>query len=166
MKDLKDTKKAIKTYAFVFTFMLFLYPIKALFAFMENDFSYLGMVINNASASVIWIKFGIKFIASIVFFIGLYHLIKTLNFTDFKQLFSTEKILLFKKTGFYFLRSSAIGSLLIFVDIFDGKFANLKMSTDFIFILYFSMIMGFFFYVFSRILERAKELQQENDLTI
>lgn len=166
MKETKDLKIAIKTYSFVFAFILFLYPIKTLFAFMENDFSYLGMVINDASSTVTWLKFGIKFIASIVFFIGLYNLIKTLNFTDFKNIFSTEKILLFKKTGFYFLRSAAIGSLTIFVDIFDGKFANLKMSTDFIFILYFSMIMGFFFYVFSRILEKAKELQQENDLTI
>lgn len=166
MKDIKDLKKAIKTFSFIFIFILFLYPIKALFAFMEHDFSFLGMVINRASDSIIWLKFGIKFIASIVFFIGLYHLIKTLNFTDFKHLFSTKKILLFKKTGFYFLRSAAIGSLTIFIDIFDGKFADLKMSTDFIFILYFSMIMGFFFYVFSKILEKAKELQQENDLTI
>lgn len=166
MKELKDLKKAIKTFSFVFTFILFLYLIKALFAFMENDFSYLGMVINNESSKVVWIKFTLKFVSSIVFFMGLYNLIKTLNFTDFKNIFSTEKILLFKKTGYYFLRSAAIGSLIIFVDIFDGKFANLKMSTDFIFILYFSFIMGFFFYVFSKILEKAKELQQENDLTI
>ncbi|WP_299064130.1 DUF2975 domain-containing protein [uncultured Polaribacter sp.] len=166
MKDIQDLKKGIKTFSFVFTFILFLYPIKALFAFMENDFSYLGMVINNASSSAIWIKFGVKFIASILFFIGFYNLIKTLNFKDIEDIFSIEKILLFKKTGFYFLRAATVGSLTIFVDIFNGKFSSLKMSTDFIFILYFSLIMGFFFYFFSRILEKAKEVKQENDLTI
>ncbi|WP_439130595.1 hypothetical protein [Polaribacter sp.] len=166
MKEINALQKAIKTLTFFFILIVFLYPIKALFAFMEEDLTFLGMVIDDSKSIFLWIKFTLKFIANIVFFMGIRFLLKTLNFNTVKKLFDTKKVLLFKKTGQYFLQSAAIGSLIILVDIFDGKFANLKMSTDFIFILYFSMIIGFFFFVFSKVLEAGKKLQQENDLTI
>jgi hypothetical protein len=166
MKEINALKKSIKTFSFVFSFILMLYPIKGLFAYMENDLTYLGLITNDSLPVFLWMKFIIKFASHIIFFIGIFHLIKTLNFEDIKDLFSSKKILLFKKTGTYFLKSAGLGSLVSLIDIFDGKFASLQSNTDFIFILYFSFIIGFFFYLFSKVLQAAKELKQENDLTI
>jgi uncharacterized membrane protein len=166
MKDIIIFKKNIKTFSFVFTFIAFIYPIKALFAYMENDLSYLGLITDDSLPIFLWMTFLVKFISNIIFFIGIFFLVKTLNFDDIKDIFSSEKVLLFKKTGHYFLSSASVGSLVIIIQIFDGKFAGLKGSNDFLFTLYFSLIIGFFFYVFSKILEKANELKQENDLTI
>ena len=166
MKKVNELKKSIKTLSFVFTFILMLYPIKGLFAYMENDLTYLGLITNDSLPVFLWMKFIIKFASHIIFFIGIFLLTKTLNFDDIKDVFSSKKILLFKKTGAYFLASASLGSLVFLIDIFNGKFASLQNSTDFIFIMYFAFIMGFFFYVFSKVLQAAKELKQENDLTI
>lgn len=166
MKEIEPLKKSIKTFSLFFTFIVLLYPIKGLFAYMEEDVSYLGLVTTSSEANFTWFIFIIKFISNIVFFIGLYHLIKTLNIENIKDLFIPQKIELFKKTGQYFLRSAGIGSLVIIVEIFSGDFASLKSNNDFLFTLYFSLIVGFFFFIFSKVLQEAKEIKSENDLTI
>lgn len=166
MNEINALKKGIKMLSFFFIFIVFLYPIKSLFAYMENDLTYLGLIIDDTNSIFLWTKFFIKLISNIVFFIGIRFLLKTLSFNEITELFTSEKTVLFKKTGIYFLRSAAIGGLVVFVDILTGKFASIKMNTDFLFILYFSMIIGFFFFVFSKILEAAQSLKQENDLTI
>lgn len=166
MKETRELKLAIKLLSFVFMFIILLIPIKGLFAYMDDDLSYLGLIMLDSNPTILWIQFVTKFISYIMFFVGLRFLIKTLNFEDTASLFNTEKVTLFRKTGFYFLLSAAVGSLQLVASLFDGKFANLKDGTDAIFIQYFSLIIGFFFFIFSKILETAKELKQENDLTI
>jgi len=166
MRNLETLKRNIKTYSFLFTFIAFIYPIKALFAYMENDLAYLGLITDNSLPLFIWLTFLVKYISNIIFFIGVYYLVKTLNFGTIKEVFSSKKINLFKKTGQYFLKSASLGGLVIIIEIFDGKFASLKGNLDFLFTLYFSLIIGFFFYIFSMVLEKPKEIKKENDLTI
>ena len=168
MKDLKDLKKSIRfLYNMFFIAIILLYPIKGLFAFMEDDLSYLGIANHTLYSSFWnWIIFLIKYLSHIIFIIGVFYLIKTLNLNQINEIFNTEKINLFRKTGKFFHYSAFVGSLTIWVDVINGTFASLKLSNDFLFSLYFLMIIGFFLIIFSRVLEVAKNIQQENDLTI
>lgn len=167
MLEIKSLVKSIKFYYFILLSTLFLIPIKGLFAFMEEDISFLGMVVDqNYDPVLIWIKFWVKFLSSILFFIGGYYLIQTLNFKNLSEIFTVEKITLFNKSGKIFQYSAFIGSITFIVDILNGTFTNLKSNNDFIFSLYFLIIIGSFLIVFSKILQAAKDIKEENDLTI
>ena len=166
MKNLNSLKKLIKLLFFIFFGSLFVYLIKGLFAFMENDLSYLGECETNSTLSIIFLLFFIKVISKTVFFIGGFYLIKILDFNNLKEVFSTKKILLFKKSGKLFLLSSLIGSLTIGFEVLVNGIGNLKSNTDFLYSLYFSAIIGLFLIIFSKVLFEARELKQENDLTI
>jgi hypothetical protein len=168
MKEIKELKKSITfLYSIFFISIILIYPIKALFAFMEDDLSYLG----NSDSYMYplywnWIIFLVKFISIIIFMIGVSYLIKTLKIKQISEIFSSEKIKLFRKSGKFFQYSAFAGSLKIWVDVINGTFASLKLNNDFLFMLYFLMIIGFFLTVFSKVLEVASKLKQENDLTI
>jgi|TARA_B110000902_G_C13857743_1_gene417781 hypothetical protein len=167
MNDLHSLKNLIKLLFYIFFGSIFLFLVKGLFAFMENDIRYLGECSdNNSFSNIIFTIFCIKIISKIVFFIGGFYLIKTLNFDDIKEVFSLEKITLFKTSGKLFLISAGIGSITIWFEIFKNGFANLKSNNDFLYALYFSTIIGLFLLIFSIILKKGKELKQENDLTI
>jgi hypothetical protein len=168
MKEINALKKAIKLLFTLFSVgVILLYPIKALFAFMEDDLSYLGISNTNLYTSYwFWIIYIIQFISIIVFIIGVSYLIKILKIKQINEIFSDEKIKLFRKSGKYFHYAAFVASLKIWVDVINGNFASLKLNNDFLFMIYFLMIIGFFLIIFSKILEVAKKLKQENDLTI
>ncbi|WP_299063402.1 DUF2975 domain-containing protein [uncultured Polaribacter sp.] len=168
MKEILELKKSIKyLYTIFFVGIIVVYPIKALFAFMEDDLSYLSISnIEMYSSYWIWIIFLIKFIAILIFIIGVSYLIKTLKIKQINEIFNDEKIKLFHKSGKFFHYSAFVGTFKIWIDVINGTFSGLKLNNDFLFMLYFLMIIGFFLIIFSKILEKAKEIQQENDLTI
>ncbi len=168
MEEIIAIKKSIKIfYKILFICLSIVYPIKGLFAFMENDLSYLGIV-NYTSYTLFWIWsiFLVKYISIIISLIGVSYLIKTLNVNEINDIFSVDKIKLFRKSGKIFHYAALVGSLTIWADLMDGKFASLKLSNDFIFILYFLFIVGFFLIAFSKVLEVASNIKKENDLTI
>ena len=167
MEEINAQKKLIKLFFYIFFGSIFLFAIKGLFAFMEDDIRYLGDCSEKTSFSkLVFAVFWIKIISKIVFFIGGFYLIKILDFNDLKEIFKSEKIMLFKKSGKLFLASSYIGVLaIIIINIKDG-FANLKTNTEFLYSLYFTAIIGLFLLIFSKILVKAKEIQKENELTI
>jgi hypothetical protein len=168
MNEIKVIKLAIKLfYIVLFIGLGLLYPIKGLFAYMESDLSYLGIANYTSYTSFwVWSIFVIKYIYTIISLIGVSYLIKTLNVNEIKDIFSTNNIKLFLKSGKFFHYAASVGSLRIFIRYIDGDFANLKSSNDFITLFYFFLIFGFFLIAFSKVLEFANNIQQENDLTI
>lgn len=168
MEEIKGLKKSIRLlYTIFLVGIILIFPIKALFAFMEDDLSYLGISNSNMYASYwIWTIFLIKFMSILIFIIGVSYLIKTLKIKEINDIFNDDKIKLFRKSGKFFHYSAFVGSLKIWIDIINGTFSSLKLNNDFLFMLYFLMIIGFFLIIFSKVLEVAKRLQQENDLTI
>ena len=167
MKDIKEAKKSIKLFFYLLFSTVFLFPLKALFTIMEEDFTYLGIhSVNNYTSVELWFLFIIKFLTYITFFIAGFQLISTLNFTKTVEVFSEKNIFKFHKVGRLFLLSAFIGSTSVFVKIISGTFADMKSNNDFLFSLYFLLIMGFFFIIFSKILKSATAIKKENDLTI
>lgn len=168
MEEFKALKKSIRLlYTIFFIGIILIFPIKALFAFMEDDLSYVGILNNNNYSSYwIWTIFLIKFMSILIFIIGVSYLIKTLKIEEINDIFNDDKIKLFRKSGKFFHYSAFVGSLKIWIDIINGTFSSLKLNNDFLFMLYFLIIIGFFLIIFSKVLEVAKRLQQENDLTI
>jgi hypothetical protein len=168
MNEIKGIKIAIKLfYIILFVGLGLLFPIKGLFAFMESDLSYLSIENYTSYTSFsVWSIFVIKYVCTIISLIGVSYLIKTLNVNEIKDIFSTNNIQLFRKSGKFFHYAASVGGLKILVDIIDGKFASLKLSNDFMTIIYFLLIIGFFFMAFSKVLEFASDIKQENDLTI
>tara|TARA_R110002051_G_C8611487_1_gene481958 strand:- start:51 stop:557 length:507 start_codon:yes stop_codon:yes gene_type:complete len=168
MREIKELIKSIKFLSTIFFVgIILLYPIKALFAFMEHDLSYLGISNSDMYKSYwIWIVFIIKFTSILVFIIGASYLIKTLKIKKINEIFTNEKIKLFHKAGKFFHYSAFIGSFKIWVDVINGTFAGLKLNNDFLFMIYFLLIIGFFLIIFSKVLQVAAKLKQENDLTI
>ncbi len=168
MKEIRGIKKAIKLFCtLLFVGLGLLYPIKGLFAFMEGDLSYLGIVNYRSYTSFwVWSIFFIKYLYTIISLRGVFYLVKTLNVNEIKDIFSTINVKLFRKSGKFFHYAAFVGSLTIWVDVINGKFASLKLSNDFINMLYFLLIIGFFLIAFSKVLEFANDIQQENDLTI
>ncbi|WP_452596982.1 DUF2975 domain-containing protein [Pontimicrobium sp. MEBiC01747] len=172
MKNLKEIevfKMIIKLMFFVFLGSYFLLIIKNVFAIMENDMSYIGVCSNQNVTSIDVGIMIVKIISKGLFFFGFYHLIKILNFKVIDGSFTNEKINLFKKSGNILLMSSIVGSIVVIFNVFKNGLdivSNLKLNNDFLYSLYFSTIIGLFLIVFSKILERAKSLKQENELTI
>ena len=168
MEEFKALKKSIRLlYTIFFIGIILIFPIKALFAFMEDDLSYVGILNNNNYSSYwIWTIFLIKFMSILIFIIGVSYLIKTLKIEEINDIFNDDKIKLFRKSGKFFHYSAFVGSLKIWIDVINGTFSSLKLNNDFLFMLYFLIIIGFFLIIFSKVLEVAKRLQQENDLTI
>lgn len=168
MEEFKALKKSIiLLYTIFFIGIILIFPIKALFAFMEDDLSYVGILNNNNYSSYwIWTIFLIKFMSILIFIIGVSYLIKTLKIEEINDIFNDDKIKLFRKSGKFFHYSAFVGSLKIWIDVINGTFSSLKLNNDFLFMLYFLIIIGFFLIIFSKVLEVAKRLQQENDLTI
>lgn len=151
---------------FFFT-SIFLFVIQGLFAYMENDIQYLAECSNDNSFSyIVFNIFCVKIISKIIFFIGGFYLIKILDFNNLTEVFSSGKIALFKKSGILFLISAGIGTITLWFEIFRNGFGHLKSNNDFLYSLYFSGIVGLFLLLFSMILEKAKEIKQENDFTI
>lgn len=167
MKNIKEAKKSIKLFFYLLLSTIFLFPLKALFTIMEEDFTYLGIhSVNDYSSVELWSLFIIKFLTYISFFVAGFQLISTLNFTKTVEVFSEKNIIKFHKVGKLFLLSAFIGSTSVFVKIISGTFADMESNNDFLFSLYFLLIMGFFFIIFSKILKSATAIKQENDLTI
>ncbi|MFC4268308.1 DUF2975 domain-containing protein [Polaribacter marinivivus] len=167
MKEINQYRLLIKLFYFIFSLSILLFPIRGLFAFMENDITYLGEYSEqNTFSKLILFVFIIKIVSKIIFFLGGFYLIKILKFEDIQEIFSDKNIFLFKKAGKLFITSSVVGTVVIWLDYFRNGIGNLKGNNDFLYSLYFSAIVGLFLLIFSKILEKAKELKQENDLTI
>lgn len=168
MKEINQYKKVINLfYKVALVGFLTLYPIKGLFAIMEEDISYLG--ISNVTQYTVfwsWAIFTIKYLSIIAFFLGIYYLLKTLNIKSIQEIFDDKNRALFLKSGKTFQIAALIGSLTIWVDVFNGSFGSLKLGNDFLLIIYLQFILSFFLIIFSKVLHAAKEIKQENDLTI
>mgnify|MGYP000168020940 CR=1 FL=1 len=127
------------------------------------------MSIENYTSSTsfwVWSVFVIKYVYTIISLIGVSYLIKTLNVNEIKDIFSTNNIQLFRKSGKFFHYAASVGSLRILIRYINGNSGSLKLSNDFITLLYFLLLTGFFFMAFSKVLEFANDIQKENDLTI
>ena len=119
MKELNDLKLTIKLLFYVCFASIFLFPLKGLFAFMENDLTYLGLISDEkAIEALVWMKFGVKFISNIIIFIGGFYMIKSLHFNQIRDLFSKHKIQQYKKIGKTFLIAAAVGSITIWIDFY------------------------------------------------
>lgn len=169
LNELDLIKLLIKMFFIVFCFGIPLFMIKSLFAFMEDDLSYLGYSSNEAASKTDIIIISIKGISMTIFYIGCYYLIKVLKFKNLNEVFSIQKIALLKKAGKLIISSAWVGSFTITLSWFQEGFksiGNIKSNNEFIYFIYFSAIIGLFLFIFSKILKKAVEFKQENDLTI
>ena len=167
--ELNLIKMFVKMLFIVFCFGMPLFLIKGLFAYMENDLSYLGYNQNETITKIEILIISIKGISLLIFYTGCYYLIKVLKFKEFVEVLSTEKIKLLKKAGEIFLFSAWIGSFTVTIGLFKNgikSIGDIKSNDDFLFFIYFFTIIGLFLIIFSKVIEKAKELKQENDLTI
>ena len=130
--------------------------------------SNLGTV-SQAEVQVVNLNFNHWCIFSyILFFIGLYYLRKMarnqLSNRPYKNSVSTN----LKKSGSFFIANGLL-SILIIVMVFIIRLTNNKLqftydeNTQF---SVFAIIIGLFFIIQSNTIKKAKELKQENDLTV
>lgn len=108
----------------------------------------------------------LKLLAVIIFCIGVFFLIKILRMRFFESFFENKAIHYLNISGKLIFFSGAL-SLCTSISIFFIKLRYLLyFNYDSKSLSILSIIIGLIFILFSKVLNRAKELKQENDLTI
>lgn len=115
-----------------------------------------------------WVILIISLICYICFLRGLYYLRKVARFLLSKKYFADSIIVNLKKSGSHFLYTGIIYFILLLTkwlnNIYQGKlefsYSDSSMTPLFI------TIIGLFFIIQSRTLILAKEMKEENDLTV
>lgn len=130
--------------------------------------------INQANISVEewsflnWIIVIVSLTTYIIFLIGLYYLRKMARFLLSNKYFSDFTISNLKKSGTHFLLTGILSLFLIILlwigKLYDGK---LELVYDINFMIpLFLMIIGMFFIIQSKTLLLAKNIKEENELTV
>ena len=183
MKTIKNLKRILEILYYILIGVCVLYSIIfAVFYFFGNTllspayFLALEMSFNTFfSLKMILIPLIIS-ANFILLTIAIYFLRKTIPFFMKSDFYNKDVINLFKKVGniFVFIGISTIISTLYSTVIIQNLTQKETFSTQFLFVFFssfnlksiFSITIGLFFLLFSKILENSKELKQENNLTI
>lgn len=115
-----------------------------------------------------WAVFILSIISYVLFIIALYHLRKISRHLLSDNYFTVSIINSLKKSGYLFIYSGILTFAIFLLDVISRIFHNkleLLHHTDFMICLLIATV-GFFFLIQSKALLSAKELKQENDLTI
>lgn len=139
--------------------------------FFNHDVFNTGIYSNNEVSLNIKVIFIFKVIALLMFIFGVYVLISKLKFLVRRDFFNLILIHCFSKSGKLFLVSGIIGFTASIFDILNlavvkdfGSQAYLNMDSKSLYIML--MILGLFLILFSKVLNKGNQIQQENDLTI
>ena len=138
-----------------------------LIAIDDNDLSYLEYSLSDQLTPLMITIIILRFLSRIIFFYGVFHLIKVLKFEEFEDTFSKQTALRFKKAGAFMIVFFSLNAILNGLDYLFVDFQYLiKYSYSIMSFQYFSGIIGLFFIIFSQIMLKATEMKQENELTI
>lgn len=100
------------------------------------------------------------------FVMGIFYLRKLLSLFEKKIIFEQESILLLYKIGEWFLYSSLFTAVPLFIyNLLYNKNVNLDLSSGFSSFL-FTLSLGLFFMVLSEVFTIAKNMKEENELTV
>lgn len=167
MPTIAILKKIISVYFYVlcsgFVFWIIFFPI----SFATNKLEILNILKEYDLSTMNFTEFTIFMISgSVVFFIylsAIYFLKKSLVDLSNKNYFSKKVIDSFHKSGKLILIATFCGSLFdFFVTLFISNKAVFKIEDS----LFVSIIMGLFLLFLSEVFEKARQTQEENDLTI
>lgn len=138
--------------------------------FFNMDVLHLGAY-QKESTALIKTIFIVKVIALGLFIYGVFVLVSNLKLVFKGVYFRSDIISCFKRVGSVFCVSGIIGFLAsitpMVVMIFTGEFIDhilINIDSKSLYIML--MILGLFFILFSKVLDKGSEIQQENNLTI
>lgn len=139
--------------------------------FFDYHVTYVGNYSSEDISLSIKLIFIFKAIALLVFTIGVFILIRKTNFLVQQDFFNPRLIDGFAKSGKLFLFSGSLGFLTSIASVINitilNDFSNqfyLNIDSKSLYIIL--MILGLLFLLFSKVLSRGNQIQQENDLTI
>ena len=115
-----------------------------------------------------WTLAVVSLVAYIIFLRGLFYLRKMARFLLSNKYFSEQIIINLKKSGTYFLFTGILSFILIFL-VWISKLTEdeFKLVYDINFIIpLFLIIIGMFFIIQSKTLFLAKNMKEENELTV
>ncbi|MFD1062412.1 DUF2975 domain-containing protein [Winogradskyella litorisediminis] len=139
--------------------------------FYNSDIFNTGIYSGTEASINIKLIFIAKSFALITFIIGVYALINKSKYLIKRDFFNLKLIKGFSKSGKLFLFSGIVGfitslieilNLIILNDFSSQAYLNIDSKSLYIML----MIMGLFLLLFSKVLSKGGEIQQENDLTI
>ncbi|WP_197052682.1 DUF2975 domain-containing protein [Psychroserpens sp. Hel_I_66] len=112
-----------------------------------------------------------KSVALLIFVFGVFILISKLTYLLKRDFFNSILINSFSKSGKLFLISGSFGFLTSIISMLNILFlkdysSQLYLNIDSKGLYIMLMILGLFFLLFSKVLAKANEIQQENELTI
>lgn len=139
--------------------------------FFNHDIFNTGFYSNNEVSLNIKIIFICKALALLIFIYGVYILVSKLKFLIRRDFFNRHLIQCFLSSGKLFLISGIVGFIVSIVNILNlvvikdfGSQTYLNIDSKSLYIML--MILGLFFILFSKVLSKGNQIQQENDLTI
>lgn len=139
--------------------------------FFNSDVFGIGIYSNQDVSLNIKIIFIAKVTALLIFISSVFVLIRKLKFLAQRDFFNPVLIKNFNISGKLFFLSGAIGFTASMADILNlavlkdyGSQVYLNIDSKSLYIML--MILGAFFLLFSKVLNKGNKIQQENDLTI
>lgn len=139
--------------------------------FFNHDIFGIGIYSNQDVSLNVKLIFIAKTIALLIFIFSVFILISNLKFLVQRDFFNIKLIRSFYKSGKLFLVSGIIGFIASIVDILNlivlknyrsQMYLNIDSKSLYIML----MILGSFFLLFSKVLDKGSQIQYENDLTI
>ena len=139
--------------------------------FLNQDILSLGYYSSDEASLSIQVIFILKAVALLLFVYATFILIRKLHILTNGDFFSPELINCFRKTGFIFCLSGTLGFvvsiasmyvLVVLKDYSNQFYLNFDSKSLYIML----MILGCFFLLFAKVLNKGGQIQQENNLTI
>ena len=133
----------------------------------ENDILHIGHFTEKEVPFYLKTIAVLKLVTLVLFCISIYYLIKILQILTRRFYFSDNLEKLFRRSGKYFILSGSLGFLLNLIPFFirEIKYAvYLNFDSKSLYIAL--IIIGLFFYAFSKIISEGSSLQEDNELTI
>ncbi|QOD60086.1 DUF2975 domain-containing protein [Polaribacter haliotis] len=168
MKNIKIFKKIILI-LFILTLLFFLGDniLVILALLFEKDVLHLGHFNSEGTPIYLKILVIIKFSAFCIFIYGASFLIKILLLKNLTDYFNNNTFLFLFKAGKFIVIANIMAFLLSFSIFFiSSPQYYIYFNGDSRYLSLLMIIFGFFLMIFSKVLMEAKELKQENDLTI
>jgi hypothetical protein len=145
--------------------------ISTLGLFFNIDVLFTGNYFNQSPSLNIKLIFVFKAIALLAFVFGVFVLISKINIVVKRDFFNHKLISCFETSGKLFLSAGILGIITSISEIINQVLLNdyshqvyLNIDSKGLYIML--MILGLFFILFSKVLDRGRMIQTENDLTI
>ena len=167
MRKINTLKKIVLT-IFIIILIWFLADnvLIVLAIIFENDVLHLGHFNNNETPIFLKAITFTKTIAFAVFIYGSSFLIKILLLKNVTDFLNNKTSIYLKKAGVLIIFSNIVSFILSFAIFFIDVKYFVYFNSDSRYLSLYMIIFGFFLVIFSKVIEKAKDLKQENDLTI